>query len=218
MKKNILILVPISLLLLVTFNNCSGEFSASRDIASTSQASQQSSDSLSQASTSSLPFALLSVDQTLSSMLNVTNNAAPSTAILNEYNNRYGALAAGNDLGMVNSPLLLSTTSLAGEVCNSLVQNEKNMMASARSFFPNINFAAGINSVDSASYELSIRALARSAWGRNETQAELDTFTQFKTDFTSALATSAQSQSSSTSSLITATCAAVLSSFDAITY
>lgn len=210
-----LLVIPFMGAALFGFNNC----------ARYGQLNESSSDSASLGSESvdseqlGLPYALLSAEQTLSSMMKVTNVTTASTALKNEYNGRYGALAAGNDLGMANAPLMLGSTSLAGEVCNSLITQEKAIMdASARNFFGSIDFANGVSSVGDADFKASVRGMARSFWGRNETTEELTLIQQYKTDFITALAEADRTKAASTSNLIVASCAAMLSSVDAISY
>lgn len=218
--KLILLVVPSMAVVAFSFNNCARY--GALDEASTYDSSNLGSSGLDDEVNSEklgLPYALLSAEQTLSSMLKVANLTTASTAIINEYNSRYGSLAAGNDLSMVNGPLMLGSTSLAGEVCNSLLTQEKAITdASARNFFSSINFNAGISSVTDAGFEASVRGMARSFWGRNEDAEELALLKQYKTEFNDALAANARTQAASSSNLMLATCAAMLSSVDAISY
>jgi len=214
-------LVPLSGVVVMGFNNCAryGELenntSGDSSLASTSGLS--SGDSIDSQSLG-IPYALLSAEQTLASMLKVTNVTTASTAALTEYTSRYGSLAAGNDLNMANGPLMLGSTSLAGEVCNTLVTQETAAAAAARNFFGSINFATGIASVDNASYALAIRGMARSFWGRNESANELAMLTAFKQEMSDALTAANRTAAASTRSLVIGTCAAMLSSLDALTY
>lgn len=216
--KNSIRWVPLCALMVVGFNNCS-QFSemdwgqGSSDNSSLGEvAPETDSEKL------GIPIALLSAEQTLQSMIKVANVNTATAAILTEYNGRYGALAAGNDLSMANGPLMLGSTSLAGEVCNVLVTNERAAAAADRSFFGQVNFAAGINSLDENAYNASIRGLARQFWGRNENLEENDLLKAYKVEFTEALAANARTQAASTANVMTAVCAAMLSSLDAISY
>lgn len=219
--KIMLIVVPSMAVALFGFNNC-GRYGAMEDSGTSDSASLGSSGSTDGEVNSEklgLPFALLSAEQTLTSMMKVANVSTASTAIVNEYNSRYGSLAAGNDLSMVNGPLMLGSTSLAGEVCNSLLTQEKAITdVTQRNFFGSINFGAGIASVTDANFEAAVRGMARSFWGRNENTMELDLLKQFKTEFNDALAATARTQAASSSNLMLSTCAAMLSAVDAISY
>lgn len=220
--KIMLIIVPSMAVALFGFNNC-GRYGAleggSSDSASLGSAGTGIAEGEVNSEKLGLPYALLSAEQTLTSMMKVANVPTASTAIVTEYNNRYGSLAAGNDLSMVNGPLMLGSTSLAGEVCNSLLAQEKAITdATQRNFFSGINFAAGISSVTDAGFESSVRGMARSFWGRNENAAELAMLKQYKTEFNDALAANVRTQAASSSNLMLATCAAMLSAVDAISY
>ncbi len=217
--KMTLLFVPLMGLAVFGFNNCA-RYNQLNDSASTDSASLGNTDSGSLSSQKlGLPYALLSAEQTLTSMMKVTNVTTISNTLLSEYNVRYGSLAAGNDLSMANGPLFLGTTSLAGEVCNNLLTQEKGVMdPAARNFFGSINFASGATSVTDTSFNTSVRGMARSFWGRNETTEELALIQQYKTDFISALDETTRTQAASTSNLMLASCAAILSSVDAISY
>ena len=214
--KNTLRWIPVLALLAVGFNNCApsgGGGGGSLDSASVGQpAPEVDSEKL------GIPIALLSAEQTLQSMLSVTNTPVASAATLSEYNDRYGALAAGNDLSMANGPLMIGSTSLAGEVCNNMLTQEKAAAAANRNFYGSVNFAAGINSIDDLAFRSSIRGMARSFWGRNETMEEFTLLLQYKDDFAAALTATARTQAASTSNVLQALCAAMLSSLDSISY
>lgn len=216
------ILLPLAIASMLSFNNCGRYGAMSEGTDESASLGSSGGDLPSQEETNSqklgIPVALLSAEQTLASMLRVTNVTTASTQVLTEYSGRYGALAAGNDLSMVNGPLMLGSTSLAGEVCNSLLTQEKAAADGARNFFNGINFAAGVSTLTDASYNTAIRGMARSFWGRNESADELVMMQEFKTEFINAVAATARTQAVSTNGLMLSTCAAMLSSLDAISY
>lgn len=199
---------------LIGFNNC-GKFTTVSEVSEefSSFASSEDGEDI------ELPFALLSAEQTLSSMLKATGQDSLSPAGSLEYTARYGSLAAGNNLALVNSPLILGTTSLAGEICNDLIKKEKAIaIASNRSFFESINFSNGVSSITAGAFSVTIRRMARSFWGRNEQNNELDLFHQHKMEFLQSLGAGDASKAISTDTLMLSTCTAILSSLDAITY
>lgn len=165
-----------------------------------------------------LPYALLSAEQILFTMTEVTNTTALSGRMMEEYNNRYGSFPSGNDVSMANGPMLLGATSLAGEVCNNVVTNEKNQVVAQRAFFGSIDFTKGISSVDDSSFSTAVRGMARSFWGRNETSEELNMAMGFKTEFLGNIAAGSRNDPNTTSGLMMSTCAAMLSSVDTMTY
>lgn len=212
-------LLPWTLVSILSFNNC-GRYGALEESSqgSTSLGSLGSLNEELSSEKLGLPVALLSAEQTLASMMRVTNQTTTSTTLATEYRNRYGALAAGNDLNLVNSPLMLGSTSLAGEVCNSLLAQEKSLTDTTRVFFNGINFAAGVSTLSDAAFNGAIRGMARSFWGRHETAEELGLLQLYKTEFSDALSDTVRTQAASTSNLMLGTCAAMLSSLDAISY
>ncbi len=217
--KIMLVLVPSMAVALFGFNNC-GRYGALQDSGS-SDSSSLGSSSADEVNSEKLglPYALLSAEQTLSSMLKLGNVTTASTAVINEYNSRYGSLAAGNDLSMVNGPLMLGSTSLAGEVCNSVVAQERAITdVTQRNFFGSINFATGVAGISDENFEAAVRGMARQFWGRNENMDELTMLKQYKTEFSDALAANVRTQTASASNLMLATCAAMLSAVDAISY
>lgn len=220
-QKNIriiLILVPSMFVALFGFNNC-GRYGALDSSGSSDSASLGRTGEELDSEKLGLPYALLSAEQTLSSMLNVANISIASSGVMTEYNSRYGSLAAGNDLSMVNGPLMLSSTSLAGEVCNSVLAQEKAIMdVTQRNFFEAINFSAGISNISDADFEVVIRGMARQFWGRNERMDELMMLKQYKSEFNDGLTATARTQAASSSSLMLSTCAAMLSTVDTISY
>ncbi|WP_413291046.1 hypothetical protein [Bdellovibrio sp. HCB337] len=219
--KLFLVVLPLTVASVLSFNNC-GRYGAlnegTEDTASLGSTGPLPEQEEVNSEKLGLPFALLSAEQTLVSMMKVTNTTVASNALLTEYSGRYGALAAGNDLSMMNGPLMLGSTSLAGEVCNSLLTQEKALADGSRNFFNGINFTTGVASVSDVAYNTAIRGMARSFWGRLETTEEQALMATFKTDFINALAANVRTQAASTNNLILGTCAAMLSSLDAISY
>jgi hypothetical protein len=214
-SKVAILCVPLIGVIIFGFNNC-GRFSQPHE-ESTENASLGSESLDSQQL--GLPYALLSAEQTLSSMMKVTNVTTLSPALKAEYKGRYGALAAGNDLSMANGPLMLGSTSLAGEICNSLLIQEKAMTdVTSRSFFGSIDFTTGVSGLEDNGLNTSIRGMARSFWGRNETLEELTLLQEFRTDFINALTETDKTKPVAIRNLVLATCAAMLSSVDAISY
>jgi hypothetical protein len=160
-----------------------------------------------------LPMALNNAEQTFKSMLNVTGQMSATNAQNNEFNIRVGQLADNSLLSSINGPLLLSATSLAGEVCNGLLNREKGLAAGQRMYLDAVNFAAGPQNT-AAAYASTIQKLSRGFWGHDIPMEESAVLNAYYADFVAnTVNTSAQ-----TSNLYLSTCAAMLSSFDAITF
>jgi hypothetical protein len=216
MNKWFLYAIPSTLVIVVGFSNC-GRMGELKN-GSANLSSQSVEEVIVDSEKLGLPYALLSAEQTLSSMMKVTNTTMASPATLNEYTSRYGALAAGNDLSMANAPLMLGATSLAGEVCNNLLAQEKALPAADRNFFGAVNFAAGLNSFNDNAYAMVVRGMARSFWGRSENTEEAALLSNFKNEFIMAVPAANIGDAAATSNLMLGTCAAMLSSVEAITY
>lgn len=164
------------------------------------------------------PYALLTGEQVLKSMTNVTNltagGAAIPGAVTTEYNRRVGAFAIITDMKALSSPMMIGLTSLAGEICNQVIVKES-AAGATRFLFTGVDFtkpASNIASVPNATFDTVVRGLARNFWGRNETVEELGIIQASKGEFLAANA------SATTASLMVYTCAAMLSSVDSFSY
>lgn len=224
------IIVPTLALILFGFNNCGrvgqlSEESALTDSPSLGGGGSGGSDDAAadgddvNSEKLGLEIALLSAEQVLYSMLSMATVPGPVPAtVSSEYSARYGSLASGNSLSLTTAPLILSSTSMASAVCNSMITQDAALADNTRGFFNGINFSAGVTSITEAAFATSVRSMARAFWARSETPEELALFVQHKSEFINAYEVSARTQSGTTRALLTATCAAMLSSFEAITY
>lgn len=175
-------------------------------------------ESLSSTKTENLPYALLNAEQALSSMLNVTEQPQASTGVRNEFNIRNSAFSVNSYLSSMNAPMLLSATSLAGEVCNSLIARERPLAANQRLFFQSVNFNAGPAQITAADYASVVSVFSQKVWGRAIASEEADFFNQYYTDFMATLTTAERTQTAKTSAFYLSVCAATLSSFDSLTF
>jgi hypothetical protein len=176
-----------------------------------------SNESSSVSKSEDLPYALLNADQALSSMLNVTGQAMPSTGVRNEFNIRNAAFAVNSYLSSINAPMLLSATSLAGEVCNSLVNSER-AAGATRAFFKGVNFTAGPNQITDATFQNVLNLFSQKVWARALTEEEASLFSQYRGDYVTALPAPERSQATKTTAFYMSICSAFLSSFDALIF
>lgn len=159
------------------------------------------------------PYVLMTSKQAYESMLNLTGQFNRKTAAQQtEFNARTQSMADTSNIAAVNAPLQLGTTSLAGEVCRRVINDEKNGTV-PRNLFAGVNFTTGPSS-QGAGYTAAANKMALTYWGRPLSQEEGDFLTAFFQDFTAGAANNANE----TDKLYLATCAAMLASFDAITY
>jgi hypothetical protein len=153
------------------------------------------------------PYALLTGEQVLKSMLNVSG-APITTAITNEYNSRANVFSLGPDLKQTTSPMMVAATSIGGEVCNSLITTETPKAPTARLIFGDVNLGGAGAAVSSTQFDAVIRSMARNFWGRNETTEERALIETGKGELGTVTA----------KVLMLYTCAAMISSVDALTY
>jgi hypothetical protein len=175
-------------------------------------------ESISTSKAENLPYALLNAEQALSSMLNVTEQPQANTAVRNEFNIRNSAFSVNSYLASMNAPMLLSATSLAGEVCNSLIARERPLAGPQRLFFEGVNFAAGPAQINGPDYASVVQVFSQKVWGRSLASEEAEFFNQYYTDFMATLTTAERTQAAKTSAFYLSVCAAVLSSFDSLTF
>ncbi|MES2962840.1 MAG: hypothetical protein V4760_03045 [Bdellovibrionota bacterium] len=151
-------------------------------------------------------------ENTFTSMLNQTGVAAPSAATRTAVTTQFSKLSETGKADSVTAPMWISITTVAGELCNDLVNQERALAAASRRFYTGIDFAVGPASISAAAKDDVIRRLARSFWGRNETAQEKTLIlSSFNGTFTSATAADTQSGAMFL-------CTAMLSSLDAHKY
>lgn len=174
------------------------------------------------------PVALLSAEQMFKAMMSATGaeslslediTSTQEELVARTYSERSGSLPSGQDLKAATGPTLIAVTNLASAVCARVVDRDRaipDANAASRLFFREMNFAAGVGSQSSSAVTSAFERLARNAWRRDATGGEVEAIVTFAQDF-SANATNT-SDPAETRSLSIATCAAVLSSIDALTY
>jgi|GEM_PF-5666747 len=155
------------------------------------------------------PLTLLTAEQTYQSMLNVTGQSVAPVS-RTEYLARFGTMASTPNLGNMTSPLMLASTSLAGDICNNLITAEAPAGAT-RKYFVNVNFNAG---PDVNTFNSSIAAMAEGFWGRRINAEEVSILNSFYSDLTTGVTANA----ALTRAVMLGSCAAMLSSFDSLVY
>ena len=166
----------------------------------------------------SSPYAQMTAEQQFNSMLNVTGQSAASGTLKAEYVLRQGSLADNDNLAGVTAPLLMASTSLAGEVCNGLLVKEKAMAAASRTFFQQIDFTKTIAANSGTAYSASAEALAQALYGRSLTTDELAILVAFYTEFNAGLTAAQAAQPAQTGVLYLSLCSGMLGSYDSMTY
>jgi hypothetical protein len=161
------------------------------------------------------PYALMTAHQVFSSMLNVTGQVgAVSVAMRAEFDLRKVLLSDNDSLTTYAAPLQISTTSLAGEVCNALITKEAALPMAERKIFQQVNFTQTLAQNPQAGFSASTEALAKSFWGRAPTSTEGTLLNEYYTDFVSSYDSTGVA---ATRKAYLSICSAMLSSFDAVT-
>jgi len=176
------------------------EASTSPDPSSTSQNSDINV--IPGARTVSLAYSKQVLDQ-LSSCAGV---ASPSDKTLATYEQKQGAISMYGYVNTVTSPMLMSVTSIAGEVCNDLINQEA---AGNRRLFVGMDFSAA-NLPNNTLLADSVARIALSCWQRNETDDER----QALIDMVTSSVASNEAAAGRKSALMI--CTAMLSSLDSI--
>jgi hypothetical protein len=144
--------------------------------------------------------------QVLDQLSSCAGLAAPSDKTIAMYQQKQGAISMYGYVNTVTSPMLMAETSIAGEICNDLINQE---MTSGPRLFIGYNFAA--NTVPDANMlGDSISRIALSCWQRNETSTER----QLILDMIGSSVGAAEATASKKSALMI--CTAMLSSLDAM--
>lgn len=112
-------------------------------------------------------------NRVLRNMVSCLGTRTPSTRATNAYNDKVGNFAAEGWANTVTAPMMMAYAAVSAEVCLDLVTAEKALAANDRRIFGLINFGAGPSALSEAGIADTVRRLARSCWGRNETQEEL---------------------------------------------
>lgn len=111
---------------------------------------------------------LVSSNQTLSHLATCLGVKNPSSQTLALYEEKKGSISVSGAANTVTPPMMMAITSIAGELCNDLINQE---IASGPRMFVGINFTA--NQLPATNdIQDSISRLALSCWNRYETDSE----------------------------------------------
>jgi len=111
--------------------------------------------------------------QMLDQVTSCVGLAKPSDATIRVYQQKSGAISLYGDAGSVTAPMMMATTSIAAEVCNDLIQQEKSRA-------PHMFVNWGLNSSPTSTTLPSngvlsdtISRMALSCWQRQPTNTEV---------------------------------------------
>ncbi|MCS6838385.1 MAG: hypothetical protein NZ480_06015 [Bdellovibrionaceae bacterium] len=158
-------------------------------------------------------FNLMSANQVYQSFLNLAEVPNESIDIRNEFNLRRSSFSDQGDVYSINAPYLLASTSLAGTVCRDLVNREAQNVADGRRYFVGVNFTTGVGALSDTVYLDVANRLAESFWKMSLSNDQRASLIEFKSTFLEGVTDS----NVQTVNLLTATCAAILGSFNVST-
>jgi len=93
----------------------------------------------------------------------------PSERTLAMYNSKRGSISESGAVGTLTAPMLMAATSVAGEVCKDLIENEK----TAPRIFMGVNFSSTSLPADGV-IQNAMKRIARSCWSRDEDRVEAE--------------------------------------------
>ncbi len=157
--------------------------------------------------------AVLHSGQVLQNMMSITGVDVPSTATVAMYDLKKTTFSENGRANSMNAPIVMALASVGGEVCSDLIVQEKAKAAADRRIYSQVNFGSGPANFSNAGRADSIRRLARSFWGRNETDAELQILQSALAEAVSAGGTAARD----TENVALYLCSAMIASLDAFT-
>lgn len=106
--------------------------------------------------------------QVLDQLSSCTGLAMPSDKTTATYQQKQGAISMYGYVNTVTSPMMMAVTSIAGEICNDLINQE---VANGPRLFVGYNFTAA-SLPTPAQLGDSVSRIALSCWQRNETAEE----------------------------------------------
>jgi hypothetical protein len=114
-------------------------------------------------------LALVYGKQVQDQFTNCIGSGLPSERLRTMYESKQGTVSETGYASTVTSPMLMAVTSIAAEVCQDLIIQER----TAPRIFIGFNFASTILPAD-GSLQDAVRRIARSCWSRDEDPEEAD--------------------------------------------
>lgn len=155
-----------------------------------------------------LKVSLLSGYPLFNSLATVTGHTAPTTSQIQVYDQVGRLLAAGQDLDLVNGPMLVAIATLASPFCDNLIDIE---LRGSRKFFAGLDLSRSPANISADQYLESINRMAFSFWGRSISEEEAQVLQEYRTEFSGTAGATARN-------LMMSTCTVMLTSFDFLTF
>jgi hypothetical protein len=159
---------------------------------------------------------LLSADQVLASMTEVTGVPADG-AILNEWsNNSRTALASNHKVVNISGPILMAAANLGSRFCDKTLENEINVEAGKRRLYKAINFSQSLLLLSDENFTAVVQNMGLKLWGRAVNDSELQLFKTFREGFIEELTAAEKGQAGKTRDMMLGVCTAMLASYEAL--
>lgn len=208
-----------SLLTLLCFTSCDSNFLAGSMKAKMTELETSSDGSLAekspslQKSISSTPARLMTSRQYFKSFLSVTGIQKPNDRLLSRYQLVRSVLPSQTDLSLLNAPIAMGLTNLAGATCEQMYDDEIQRPPEERFF---------LTGNDSEIYEeLDIQAfsnrMALAAWGEPLSANERALFDQYYLDFERD-AKNGEGQKRKSKTLLVSVCTAIMTAPKSIVF
>lgn len=173
-KRKILGLLYVASLMGFSFvfvgNGCSNSFSTQSNVSDMSSFDAQQFDEVVDYVPGQKQVSVAYAKQSLDQMTTCLGVTVASDSTVRMYETKKGAISVYGSAETLTSPMAMALISVAGEVCNDLVNQEKAAGANAR-IFKNWNFSSN-NLPAGGDLNLAINKIANSCWQRSENNEE----------------------------------------------
>ena len=169
-RKVIVALGTVTGMVFLLGQGCSGQFAS---VTGDSSSSSTSSDAGAGAPTGPVynpntqTLALVYGKQILDHYDSCIGSGTPTDRTLQMYSSKQGTVSANGNVSTLNGPMLMAATSIAGEICEDLILQEK----TTPRIFIGFDFAS-MTLPTTGNLQDAIRRIARSCWSRNEDTTE----------------------------------------------
>jgi hypothetical protein len=155
---------------------------------------------------------IVRANRVLDNMVSCLGTGTPGVAAKAAWNEQRAGFSTEGDANSITSTMFVGFETVASEVCNDLVQQERALGANQRRIFNQIDFNAGQNAVGNGQIADVTRRIARACWGRNETSEELGMIQQG----TNQAFNGAQNNNQQTVNKVIFICTSMVNSFAAV--
>lgn len=163
-----------------------------------------------------LPVGLMTPIEIFNSMRQSLQVVTPNSNTIGEFLSKQSTFPTEGQLYKVNSPMFLSLTNLSSQFCQQMISDEISLARNKRSFTNEINYGDIPININESQINDVVRRIARSAWGRNETDSELEIINSGMKEMIAELPSSYQMDKAYTEKMVLVLCATLLSSIDSV--